>query len=122
MAGTDQGTAWSGYTDDFSWGVLSLSAGASLVLQDGNDTPGSAQYVRELLLADGLGQIADITGNGLNLYYDPTKSSNDYLLGQSYPLADGGMLIPVPEPGTLALLAAAIVCLAGFVRRGVRKG
>ncbi|MBN1393871.1 MAG: hypothetical protein JW959_02415 [Pirellulales bacterium] len=90
-------------------------------MQDGNGTPGGAQYVREVLLADGLDQIADIAGNGLNLYYGPTRPENAYLRGQSYSLIGGGMLIPVPELGTLALLAAALLCLAGFVKRGVRK-
>lgn len=98
VAGLSHG--WGGFHDNFAWGVLSLSAGALLVLEDGNATPGGALYVHELLLADGRSQISRITGNGMNLYYDSRDAANDYLLGQSYALAAGGMLMPVPTlPG-----------------------
>ena len=117
VAGTDKGRTSAGYTDNFSWGVLSLLAGASLVLDDGNDSPGGALYVHELLLAGGLSQIGRITGNGMNLYYDATDPANGYLLGQSYALTGGGMLTPVPEPSALVLLAVGALGLAFYCRR-----
>jgi probable HAF family extracellular repeat protein len=121
LAGVDRSTRRSGYDDNFSWGILSLGAGASLVLQDGNASPGGAQYLHEVLLADGIGQIGNITGNGLSLYYDPTMPSNGYLCGQTYALAGGGVLAPVPEPGTLTLLTlGAIAILLRYRRHGTR--
>jgi hypothetical protein len=66
-----------------------------------------------LSLADGRGQIARITGNGMNLYYDPAQPGNAYLNEESYALANGGMIIPIPEPasgGLAAALGAVLLC------------
>ncbi len=73
----------------------------------GADATG-AFYTRELLLAGGLSQIANITGNGVDIYYDPGNAANAYLGGQMYALTNGGFIAPVPEPatGTLVLLLA----------------
>jgi hypothetical protein len=105
VTGEDLGAAPAGYQDNYAWGVLSLGSGESMSLWDGDAVAGGALYVRTLALADGLGQIARITGNGLNMYYDPAEAANAYLGGQTYSLAGGGQLSPVPEPATLSLLA-----------------
>jgi hypothetical protein len=122
VAGSDLGgDTLNGYANNFAWGTLQLDSGQSLILQDGNATPGGALYVDVLSLADGLGQINDITGNGLNVYYNGNDPANAYLGGQTYPLANGGALIAAtPEPGGLAGLLA--VGAAGWLRRRRRRG
>ncbi len=95
LAGADAGAAFSGYVNNFAWGIFRLASGQSLSLSDGNPTPGCALYARKLVLENGLSQIASITGNGCNIYYDPTDSVNAYLAGLTYPLAGGGAIIPV---------------------------
>jgi hypothetical protein len=68
-----------------------------------------ALYVGVLSLGDGLGQLDRIDSNGFNIYYDATRPENAYLGGEPHALAEGGALIPVPEPGAAALgLVAAI--------------
>jgi hypothetical protein len=122
VAGSDLGgDTLNGYANNFAWGTLQLDSGQSLILQDGNATPGGALYVDVVSLAEGLGQINDITGNGLNVYYNGNDPANAYLGGQTYPLANGGALIAAtPEPGGLAGLLA--VGAAGWLRRRRRRG
>ncbi len=38
--------------------------------------------------------VANIVGNGCNVYYDSSKSANGYLGGKTYSLVNGGQLIP----------------------------
>ncbi len=95
FAGADMGPSYFGYQNNFAWGTLHLTSGQALMLGDGNATPGAAMYVTKLVLDGGLGQIARITGNGANIYYDPTNAANAYLNAQTYPLAGGGAIIPV---------------------------
>lgn len=96
---------------------MSLAAGESLSLVDGNTSPGGALYVGTLLLAGGVSQIADIGGNGLDIYYDPATVGNAYLRDQVYALTGGGFLEPtlhfssVPEPGAAMLLAVGAATL-----------
>jgi hypothetical protein len=52
-----------------------------------------------------------------SLWLDPRWSENDYLGGESYALAGGGTLAPIPEPGTGLLLALGLVGLAFGGRR-----
>lgn len=61
--------------------------------------------------------IANIFGNGFNLFYDPHSAANAYLKGLSYALAGGGRLAAVPEPMTLALLAPGLIALFAGARR-----
>ena len=104
-SGADLGNTWSGYANNFAIGTLRLGAGGVFNLLDGNTTPGGAFYVGVLQLDGGLAEIANIHGNGMNIYYDPLNAGNAYLNGGTYALAGGGFIEPVPEPGTWALLA-----------------
>ena len=94
-SGADLGTTWNGYTNNFAIGTLRLGLGGTFNLLDGNNTPGAAIYVGALLLDGGLAAIANIHGNGVNIYYDPLNSANTYLNGGTYrlhaaePAADG---------------------------------
>jgi hypothetical protein len=112
LAGADLGT--NGYSDNYAWRSLVLDPGGSLVLEDGNSTPGAALYVSRFILSDGLDQIARVHGYGSDIYYDSLLPDNFYLDGQTYDLADGGQLIPtaIPEPAIiwnlLALLGGAV--------------
>ncbi len=112
-----------GYADNFAWGTLSLTAGETLSFTDGNQTPGGALYVGTLALGGGLAQLANIHGNGINLYYDPAMAGNAYLLDQTYALAGGGQLLPasafasVPEPATIGMLCLGAVTLIRRRRR-----
>lgn len=95
LAGSDMGASSLGYVNNFAWGTLRLSAGQSLVLSDGNGTAGAAFYADGLILDGGVAQIASITGNGFNIYYDPYNSANAYLGGMTYSLSGGGAIIPI---------------------------
>lgn len=95
VAGADLGPSYFGYLQNFAFGTLRLAPGQSLLLADGNATVGAAFYTQKLILEGGLAQIADITGNGCNVYYDPTDPANAYLGGQTYPLFRGGAITPV---------------------------
>jgi hypothetical protein len=106
-----------GFADNFAWGTLELAADQHLTLTDGNAEPGGALYVHRLLLSGGLSQVSQITGNGMSIYYDLASPDNAYLAGGSYPLSGGGVIAPVPEPSTLALLGAGALGLLGYAWR-----
>ena len=119
----DYGATYSGYNDNFSWGVLSLDSGNILYLYDSYPSDSGALYVGEILGLDISGfDVSNIYGNGLNIYYLSYLPQNSYLGGLTYNLQSGGQLIPVtpvvPEPGTLFLLGAGFLGLAGA---GIRK-
>jgi fibronectin-binding autotransporter adhesin len=120
--GADFGASGAGYDDNFAWGVLELGAADSLWFEDGDATAGGALYVDVLRLLGGVGQIASISGNGMSIYYDPFAADNQYLGGQSYALSGGGVVAPVPEPGTAALLGLGLLVLALQGRGGRRRG
>ncbi len=122
VAGTDMGATTAGYTNNFAWGILDLNGTKdALILGKGTGLAAGvngAFYTQELLLAGGTSQIANITGNGVSIYYDPTNSANAYLGGRTYALSGGGFVAPVPEPATVALLA---VAGAGMLLLGKRR-
>lgn len=138
VAGADLGATAEGVVDNFAWGVLRLASGESLTLIDGNDVPGGALYVGELVLVDGLAQLAMIHSNGVNIYYDADSPGDSYLGALTYTLDGGGWLRPyssgesagaptrseaqVPEPGgtVLILLAAVMVTRRGGWSRSNR--
>jgi len=95
LAGSDMGASFLGYINNFAWGILRLASGQSLTLSDGNGTAGGAFYTDALILDGGVSQIASITGNGFNIYYNPGNTANAYLGGKTYALAGGGAIIPV---------------------------
>jgi hypothetical protein len=117
FAGADLGPSYAGYTNNFAWGTLRLEIGQSLTLSDGNGTPGAALYATIVDLDGGLGQIAAITGNGFNIYYDPANAANAYLGNQAHAFPGGGALVPVPEPRGICALLTAVVALSGRQRR-----
>ncbi len=105
LAGANKGASMSGYSNNFSWGDLSLAAGSSL---DVTNTNGAALYVGLLQLGGGIGQISSITSPD-NIYYNANLAGNAYLGDKNYPLIGGGQLMAaVPEPETYTML------LAGF--------
>lgn len=61
--------------------------------------------------------IANLIGNGFDFFYDARDSDNAYLMGKTYQLAGGGMLVAVPEPLTLGLFAPGLLALFAGVRR-----
>lgn len=76
VAGASFGNSSTGYNNNFAWGQLILDSGNSLVLNKGTGLPAGtpgAFYIYGLTLAGGISQIADITGNGVNIYYDPAN-------------------------------------------------
>lgn len=109
ITGADLGASAAGYNNNFGWGDLELD-GETLNLIEGNDTPGGALYVGTIsgLAFDSNNPylVTNIHGNGLNVYYAPW--ANPSLNSQTYQLADGGTLAPVPEPETWAMLLAGL--------------
>jgi hypothetical protein len=112
VAGEDRGVSFDGYVDNFAWGALIVGGGDGVTLEDANADAGGALYVRQLLLAGGIGQINKIDSNGLNIYYDLGDSANSYLGGHTYALAGGGSISAVPEPATMSIVLLAMTTLA----------
>ena len=125
VAGTDVGATTAGFNNNFAWDILQLYGSSdSLILGKGAGLArgvNGAFYTQELLLAGGVNQIADITGNGVNIYYDPTNSANAYLGDKTYSLTGGGEVAPVPEPAALALMALGGLGMLLLKRRGGAK-
>jgi autotransporter-associated beta strand protein len=122
VSGSNGGPSRSGFQSNFAWNTLELGVGQSLTLESGS-SGSSAFYVSALVLDGGLSEISSITGNGVDIYYDPSNSSNSYLSGDTFELADGGELAPispVPEPGSAGLIVVAIfgAALGVAQRRG----
>jgi len=112
------GSAREGYDDNFAWGALSLGTGVALELLDGNPlNAGAALYVGLFELADGIGQLASITGN-IDIFYDAALAGNGYLAGGSYALGGGGFLqAVVPGPSSAWLFVSGIIGLIPVARK-----
>ena len=111
VSGSNEGSSRSGFQSNFAWNTLELGVGQSLTLESGS-SGSSALYVSALVLDGGLSEISSIAGNGVDIYYDPSNSSNSYLSGNTFALADGGEIAqvsPVPEPGSAGLIVVAIL-------------
>jgi hypothetical protein len=117
--GADLGPDPQGVVDNFAWGSLHIADGNSLVLVDGNGTPGGALYVGEVtgVVLSG-SNVTNVSGaNSLHIYYDPDLPANAPLNGQVYYFGTSGQLRPLPEPGVLGGLAAGALMLAALNRR-----
>jgi hypothetical protein len=96
LPGLDSGDAMGGYFNNFAWGCLDLT-GQQLSLLDGNQIPGGALYVGEILGVqwDKEDLVTNIFGNNLNIYYDPLLPGNQYLDYLTFKLEGGGSLMPM---------------------------
>jgi hypothetical protein len=95
LTGRDVGPSYTGYQFNSAWGTVQLGAGEPLTLANGSAAPSAALYTHKLILEGGLAQLASITGNGFNIYYDPLTPEDAYLSGRTYPLTGGGQVAPV---------------------------
>jgi hypothetical protein len=117
LPGMDRGASAAGFIDNFAWGELGLAADDSLVLLDGNATSGAALYVSVIRQGTILGNVS----SPYDLYYDPALSGNAWLAGATVQLSGGGLLTPVPEPRTYALMALGLILLVGVRLRSAGK-
>ncbi|MBI5787391.1 MAG: PEP-CTERM sorting domain-containing protein [Candidatus Schekmanbacteria bacterium] len=101
---------------DFAWASMVLASGAGLNIIDNSASGKAALFVKSIILEDGLDQLALITGD-TDIYYTSLQDANESLNNARYDLKDGGALIPVPEPGSLGLLAMGILSLLAWRRK-----
>lgn len=115
ITGADLGPDALGYNDNFAWGTLHIAPGNSLVLFDGNATPGAALYVGEitgaaLLAGSAIGNISGAAN--VNIYYEPALPANAYLGAAVWDFGTSGQLIPIgwvaPVPTASVWLLAAL--------------
>src|SRR5439155_1446028 len=103
VMGNDLGITFDGYENNFAWGILSLDPADHLTL-DGQ----GALYVHQLQLTS----IDQLSGSQ-NIYYDLRYPANAYLNGQTYALAGGGQIAPVPEPAAIVFAILPTLLIAG---------
>ena len=111
LASGDCGQNNVGFTNNFSWNTLELGVGESLILEDEIGSSDSALYTSAFILDGGVSQISSITGNGNNIYYNPSNPANAYLANGTYALVGGGQIAPAPEASTWWLC----ICSVGMV-------
>jgi hypothetical protein len=101
-----------GLTEDFE--KLLIDDGAFLVL---DATQNIDEVVGVTFAPDG--SVANIFGDGHDIFYDPFDPVNAYLNGGNFALQDGGFLLRnAPEPMTLGLFAPGLYFL--LARKGRR--
>ncbi len=122
---SDRGATAAGFENNFVVGTFELQTGASFSLLGAYSAFGAnALYVHAFTLDGGLGHLAGIHSNGLNIYYDGGATENAYLAWGTYALPDGGILAPVagvPEPGTYALILLGLAVLATRASHSIRR-
>jgi hypothetical protein len=94
--GVDFGATAQGYDNNFGWGTLSLALGDQLVLENASGGSDAALYLQTLSLPGGIAELGSIESDGVNIYYDPTLSADEYLADGTYALSGGGFLLPDP--------------------------
>jgi hypothetical protein len=105
---------------DFAWRRLFLGDEQTLILADGDTTPGGSLYLGEImgLMFDEYHVITNIVSDGINLFYDPNDPLNSYLGRERYLLTGSGYLAPaVPLPASWLLLCSGffgLVALKSF--------
>ncbi|MDJ0852794.1 MAG: PEP-CTERM sorting domain-containing protein, partial [Myxococcota bacterium] len=126
LAGEDQGISRDGLLDNFAWGRVSVLDGTEVEFQDGNPAnDGTALYMRILDIEDRdsldfENLVIAIFSGDASLYYDPTRSENDYLGGLVWRFAQGGGFlgpVVIPEPSTAWLLGLGLALLTRRRRR-----
>lgn len=120
LTGSDVGAHANGYHNNYAWSDLQIGSGAHLALFDGNDDDGGAFYTGLIIGAflNG-GEVANISGNGYNIYYNAALAGNAYLGGLTYNLQNGGRLIgltSVPLPASAWLMLSSVLSML-FVQR-----
>ncbi|WP_333874606.1 autotransporter family protein [Methylobacter sp.] len=94
LTSADLGPGANGFQNNFAWGHVTVDSGNSIVLVDGNGTPGAALYASTFTLGNGVSQLSSVSGN-YNVYYDPSLPGNQYLSGNAFNFGNGiGQLIP----------------------------
>ncbi len=122
LAGSDQGKAATGYSDNFAWGEFSLASGVSLNIFDSNADGDAAFYVGLINLSDGVdldSLLISYISSDFNIYYNPLLAGNAYLNGQTFALNGSGFLMPstVPVPPAVWLFGSGLLGLIAIARR-----
>lgn len=122
IAGEDIGSTPDGLTGNYGLYGLVLGPGQEVEIRDRTSGGNGALYLEALVLADGLGQLAGVSGDRITVYYDAENPVNAYLNRAVYAFGrDGnGALVPyfIPEPGSVCLF---LIGLALLPRRAVRR-
>jgi uncharacterized protein with beta-barrel porin domain len=94
LAGVDKGVTPLGAANNFAWGSVTLDNGNLLSLINARNTPNAALYTSKLILPGGVAELQSISSN-FNIYFDPSQSANQYLLGAGNTFGSGnGQLLP----------------------------
>ncbi len=89
----EMGRGNAGFINNFATAIFVVPSGATIT------TAGiGSLYTRELILGDGVSQIASITGSRLNIHYNPGSPQNAYLNFQTYSLPNGFTISPAAAP------------------------
>jgi hypothetical protein len=111
--GLELGGALSGYSNNFAIGTLTLAPGDLLRFTGGVS---NALYVGVFDLGGGLANTNHLVLD-INVYYDSSLAGNAYLGGGTYDLTGTGMLIAIPEPSPILIMATGMMLLAVIRRR-----
>jgi hypothetical protein len=134
-----QGLVMDAVATNFAIGTFSIATGNRVTVAGNKDSLTNAVYLGWLDL-HGLGSGSLLTNSylavsntlvtalslpNISVYYDVQDARNDWLTqwlpstqaGGAYDLWGGGLLLPIPEPSSLALWALALGAVAAARRR-----